>query len=326
MKALHCSALVFALLSMMTNFGGDAAAPDVVVTDLTVEYLEGLKVLLTWKLSPSGNSSSVTGFKILYKVFNKFTDSPYTDEVTVSPNEDNGVYSAILTFQKRGRYAMEVRPLGEHGEGTPSKAKFFYVSANRLRLTPNLSVKAAAVGLDSLLVSYDVLGDRNLTSINFFYMKEGDAQWTQFSKDNVDFRTGRYVVLTGLMEATKYFLFAKSWLGVSYMIGITSATTISIEEPPSLTFNQGVDRERRLYLYWNYRDEQRVAGYKATVTYNANQPAKKREEVVYRPRGLKSIIFQPGSDTIDLVKVEPFDESGLLKGNEIKCIRCRSRL
>ena len=39
---------------------------------------------------------------------------------------------------------------------------------------------------------------------------------------------GRYVVLTGLMEATKYFLFAKSWLGVSYMFGITSATTISI--------------------------------------------------------------------------------------------------
>ena len=43
-------------------------------------------------------------FAPLLQVFNKFTDSPYTDEVTVSPNEDNGVYSAILTFQKRGRY------------------------------------------------------------------------------------------------------------------------------------------------------------------------------------------------------------------------------
>ncbi|GFR95349.1 hypothetical protein ElyMa_006271900 [Elysia marginata] len=64
-----------------------------------------------------------------------------------------------------------------------------------------------------------------------------------------------------------------------------------------------------------------VEGYKATVKFNAQDESLKRNEVSYLPSEQTSLSFEDNGETVNTVKIEPFDDTGLKRGAELYCVR-----
>ncbi|KAK3731524.1 hypothetical protein RRG08_058450, partial [Elysia crispata] len=238
------------------------------VINLEVEYLGGKRVLLIWRLSTNIRPSDVDGFKILYKkAFKKRSKSDYFVE-DIQAADSDGKYSAILTLKRKSRYEIKVQPYGQQLEAEVSAPTYIQVSGKDLSVSPEIGIMATAVATNAILISYRAEGDENLENVEFLYVKENGPQWTQLYKEIVPLRGTNSVVLSGLEEGTTYFIAAKAWFDKTFSNSVTYATTLTQE--PSRNLSLTKQQNSVDWSHWDIRDLQ---GYKATVTFNAQQPS-----------------------------------------------------
>ncbi|RUS80992.1 hypothetical protein EGW08_011267 [Elysia chlorotica] len=281
---------------------------NVEVVGLSAEYLGGTKVLLTWNVTE--DASQLDGFKVSYRVFFKSPDSPYVfDEASTAVNED-GLFSIVLDLGKKSRYEIQVTPYNSEQEADASDPIYIYVSGKPLGVSPGISLIATPLGSDAIVVSYKVLGDLPVSSINFFYKTEDDNKWTQVTKDDIAKRGDQFFVLSGLEAGTLYYIYSKSWLLTSYQDEITHVVTsdgVGNEEALGLTLGEARD-----YVDWSAWDLQDVDGFKVTVEFNDNHT-----EVQYLPRQQTRLYVVNWVSSVNSFKVQPFNRLGLKKGGEL---------
>ncbi|RUS70335.1 hypothetical protein EGW08_021904 [Elysia chlorotica] len=242
-------------------------------------------------------------------------------EVEPSVNED-GLFSVVLNVAKKSRYEIQVTPYNSEMEAAPSDPIYFYVSGVPLGVTPEISVTARSLGSDSAVVSYAVLGNLELSSVNIFYKTEDDNKWTQFTKDVVPLRGDEFLVLTGLEPGTVYYIYAKSWLHTSYHVSITTVLIgdgQKTEEIGNLPLSKTENGEGDISIDWSSWNLEDVDGYKVTATLINTSTSISRTVVQYLPSLQTTIEFAAGEDTVDSVTVQPFDFYGLKKGGHILC-------
>ncbi|KAK3803041.1 hypothetical protein RRG08_052851 [Elysia crispata] len=291
------------------------------VVDLTAEYLGDSRVLLTWNVTDL--AGSLDGFKVAYREFFKYTESPYEVDEIPATLDDDGQYSTVLNLDKKTRYEINVTPFNSQHEANASDPVFIYVSGKKMRLAAWLSVTASPLGSEDTLISYTVLGDKDLTSVNFFYLKENEAVWTQLTKDTIALRGENFVVLSGLEEGTTYYIFSKAWVGRSYHTTMTSVRTAwsSIEDHETvgdLPLVKTPKPEGGEFVDWSTWNSTGVYGYKVTVTFRENNAAQRSKEVHYLPSGQARFDLDASGETVDSVKVQPFDVFGLKTGGELQ--------
>ncbi|RUS76788.1 hypothetical protein EGW08_015465 [Elysia chlorotica] len=118
-------------------------------------------------------------------------------------------------------------------------------------------------------------------------------------------------------------------MGESYQ---TSSTSMQMPDNDETNLNRGSDEALKLIkgtggesvVTWSRVDLPGVQGYKTTITFNAESDSDRRTEVQYLPKEETSIEFEDGEDTVDHVKVEPFDIYGLRGSAEMDCVRCNN--
>ncbi|GFO45296.1 hypothetical protein PoB_007180100, partial [Plakobranchus ocellatus] len=71
---------------------------------------------------------------------------------------------------------------------------------------PQLSIRAAALGPDTVVVSYDVMGRAKVKDVQIFMAQDGDTQWKNVGLS----KKKKYVVAMNLNPNTKYFFQAKA--------------------------------------------------------------------------------------------------------------------
>ncbi|KAK3787950.1 hypothetical protein RRG08_008968 [Elysia crispata] len=304
---------------------------NVQVKNLDAEYLEGTKVFLSWNIASNITPSAIEGFRIMLSIFNRRSKTEDSVEETTAVRDDKGRYSTTLILKRASKYEIKVKPYNKQSEGQASEPAYIYVSGKKHGITGHISVLAASLSTDAAVVSYEILGDKNESFVNFFYLKKNETVWTQVSKDSIAFRGENSVVLTGLQPGTIYYVFAKGWLQMHYR---TSFTSMELPASDTTILNRGLDEELSLkkgknekgddFVDWSDWKIQDVEGYKVTVTYNGKNGSSRRTEVKYLPKPETKLVFGSNTDTVDSVKVEPFDVYGLKGVAKVECVRCDS--
>ncbi|KAK3789854.1 hypothetical protein RRG08_060407 [Elysia crispata] len=334
MKRINMKPIIFIwaiaiLLYVTDNHGAAAVGPEVI--ELDSENLGDNRVLVTWKLSAQTSPSVVDGFKILCrKLLNRSSKSRDTVQDTQVSAEGDGKYSAVLKLASKARYAIKVQPYGQGQDGHPSAPTFTHIGAKRSRLLTEIALTATPLSPTTVLISYDDSGKENLENVEFFFVKKGEMAWTQMYKDITPLRGEHSVVLAKLEGATTYLIAAKAWFIKTFKKSVTYVTTPGKAVPDTLcpkTSEELFFTEQHAeggadtvdWSHWNISD---VQGYQATVTYNVQGPSQRRTEVVYLPSEQTRLVFPEVGDTVDSVKVEPFDAFGFKGCALIECLNC----
>ncbi|RUS76041.1 hypothetical protein EGW08_016197 [Elysia chlorotica] len=300
---------------------------DVEVVDCSAMYVKETQVEVSWRISTGAQPLLLAGFKILYRIASKGTKGAFSVQNVAAPSSEDGLYKSVLDLKRKSRYEIKVKPYSEKKDGEPCKPVYIYVSGINLDATPDLVLTAAPLASDAAVVSVDVIGDQELTNVNFLYMKKGGSEWTQLFQDIIAFQEPSDVAFTGLEEGTVYYIFGKAWLGNSYRALYTSLETpfsegqnLTCGTSEDLTLKKQQNSNGSAWVDWSDWNIEGLIGYKATVTYNANGYTE-RTEIEYLPSDQTRLDFEMSNDTIDRVKIEPFDAYGLKEGAEVDSVR-----
>ncbi|KAK3803135.1 hypothetical protein RRG08_060107 [Elysia crispata] len=325
MKAAFLPCLTLALLSIVSYATAQniTNVQDMEVVDFKVDIIWGNKIYLKWHLPSNVDSSAIEGFRLFYKIDSKRTSTQYSVQNLTNAYFEDGLWSAIATLETpKKRYAVEVRPYSGQEEGRPREPEYIYVTGRPLYVTPHIAVRATPVATDAVLVSYRILGDRNLSNANFFYMEEGQTEWQQATWRRKKVQGDGFLVLAVPNGNTTYYIFGKSWMdNRNYQIGITFVKTpgdnSEIQYIDDISRNLALTKQYKA-VDWSHWQLEDVKGYKITVDFAFPGRSKILTNVYYKPGDDTRIDFSSPGTILYNVKVEPFNEFGLLGSAEAR--------
>ncbi|KAK3799721.1 hypothetical protein RRG08_017422, partial [Elysia crispata] len=235
----------------------------------------------------------------------------------------SGEYSTELDLMGRKKYIILVQPFSQEMSGKRSKPIVFFVTGKKMYPTAQLRISATPLGKNAVIVNYNAFGNAKLSKATIYYRRKTVPQWTPVQRHIIGLRGNQSVVLSRLNEGTTYYVMVKALVGAVPKVAIVSVATLASDPSGDVSIIKHQE-EGVAVVDWSYFGMELVQGYKATVKYNLHDPSLRRTEVQYLPSDQTKLEFADNGDTVDYVKIEPFDAHGLKKGAEVRCVRCNN--
>ncbi|GFN95620.1 hypothetical protein PoB_002212600 [Plakobranchus ocellatus] len=271
----------------------------------------GSNIRVTWEYSKT-RTEKLVAFKIIYKWRSK-TVPPGEATLDVKPSgSDSYTYQALLqNLKTRAKYHITVRPIYLSHVGKSTKPVAVWLSGQNLTPESELSVKATSLGQDAVLVTFATEGSGELSNLRIMYMQRGGNKWNPVSTENIQ---GTSALVTDLQSGETYFFQAKGRLGKKYKTVITYITLPGQAAASDLDVTANITDGEKIMAEWKHTQPNNLRGYKATLYKHVGDfhgPVKR--QYLFKTENSTSFVMEEKTAAYS-VKVEPFDDNGLLRG------------
>ncbi|GFN77091.1 hypothetical protein PoB_000359700 [Plakobranchus ocellatus] len=286
----------------------DVEPEEVRAQQLQVTQAEDASLDVSWHLPLTPTPESLLGFKVTYWIIApKMKVSPKQGLRVSAPDNQNSNGSfwqaALKDLETGAKYSISVRPILKSGFGPPTTP----VSIWNKAVYPQLGIRAAVLGPDTVMVTYSVLGRVKPSNVKLSFSNESAIKWKYFRINYKD----KFAIVADLQPRSTYFFKVMAKLGKSHKEAVTYVTTppSDLSTPTNLTVR--FQDDDRVQVVWSHDNPADVKGYKVSVEEKQPDQSYKILNQTMTSSNQMEAVFTGLNKSLEYrVKVTPFGLQG----------------